>query len=79
MYIVECSDKSLYTGISPDVEKRVEMHNRGLGSKSLRGKRPVQLVYKEKVENRSEASKREHEIKNWTRENKIKLIENQNG
>ncbi len=75
VYMVKGSDNSLYTGISPDVEKRVNLHNRGLGAKSLRGKRPVILVYKEKFKNRSEASKREGEIKNFSRENKLKLVQ----
>ena len=74
VYMVKGSDDSLYTGISPNVEKRVDLHNRGLGAKSLRGKRPVILVYFEKFKNRSEASKREGEIKNFTREKKLCLV-----
>lgn len=74
VYMVKGSDNSLYTGISPNVEKRVDLHNRGLGAKSLRGKRPVTLVYFEKFKNRSEASKRETQIKNLNRKKKLELI-----
>lgn len=74
LYIVECSDKSLYTGISSDVEKRVITHNLGKGAKSIKGKLPVKLVYVEKLENHTEAAKREYIIKQWTREYKLKLI-----
>lgn len=75
VYIVECSDKSLYTGISPDVEKRVNTHNKGLGAKSIKGKLPVRLVYTERHKNRELAAKREYNIKSWSREYKLKLIE----
>jgi putative endonuclease len=75
VYIVECNDKSLYTGISNNVEKRVLKHNSKLGAKSVKGKLPVKLVYQELVGSKSLASKREHTIKHWTRENKIEFIE----
>jgi putative endonuclease len=64
VYILECSDKSLYTGITNNIEKRIKTHNAGKGSKSLLGKLPVKLVYSEKADNRSEALKREAVIKN---------------
>ncbi len=74
VYILECVDKSLYTGITTDIEKRIKTHNLGKGSKSILGKLPVKLVYKEKAENRSKASIRESEIKKLTRQEKLNLI-----
>ncbi|MBI3385487.1 GIY-YIG nuclease family protein [Candidatus Gottesmanbacteria bacterium] len=74
LYIVQCSDESLYTGITTDLARRVREHNRGTGARSLRGKRPVRLVYHETYTNVGEARKREYAIKQWPRENKIKLI-----
>ncbi len=78
VYIVICSDNSLYTGITNSIERRVREHNDGkYGAKSLRGKRPVKLVFSEKQKTRSLALKREIEIKGWKREKKIDLIEGQ--
>ncbi len=76
VYIVQCDDGSLYTGITTDLKRREREHNFNdkLGAKSLRGKRPVKLVYNEKYSNQSEARKREAEIKSWKREYKLKLI-----
>ncbi len=74
VYIVKAKDDSYYTGITTNLKKRLEKHNSRKGSKSLFGKIPVQLVYQEQAKNRSEASKREAEIKGWEREKKIKLI-----
>lgn len=74
LYIVEAKDGSLYTGITVDIEKRIAVHNSGKGSKSLLGKRPVKLVYIENLETRSEALKREYEIKQLSRAQKLELI-----
>lgn len=75
VYIVKCNDDSLYTGISKDVVKRVEQHNISyLGAKALRGKRPVTLVHKETCNSKSDALKRELEIKGWPRKKKQQLI-----
>gem|GEM_PF-2163852 len=74
VYILECKDKSLYTGITTNIEKRISTHNLGKGSKSLLGKLPVKLVYNEALENRSKASIREAEIKKLERKEKLKLI-----
>ena len=73
-YIVECSDHSLYSGISTDLEVRVLKHNEGSASKYTRSKRPVKLVYQEPQPTKSEALKREAEIKCWTRSKKLSLI-----
>ena len=74
LYILECSDKSLYTGITIDLTKREKVHNSGRGAKSLLGKRPVKIVHSEVYNTRNEALKREYEIKTWKREKKLELI-----
>lgn len=74
IYIVEAIDASLYTGYTDNVEKRLKVHNKGKGSKSLRGKLPVRLVYTEEFENKSDALKREVVIKNYSRAQKLELI-----
>ncbi len=81
VYIVEARDRSLYTGISTDVSRRIYEHNHNniKGAKSLKGKRPVRLVYKEELHSQSEAKKREAAIKNWKREHKLKLIKKVDG
>jgi len=78
VYIVKCSDESLYTGITKDINRRISEHNTNnkLGSKYIRSKRPVSLVYSESYISQTEARKREAAIKSWTREYKLKLIKN---
>lgn len=75
VYILECSDKTLYTGITIDLEKRLGQHNSGIdGAKYTRARRPVKYVYHEIQRNRSEATKREFAIKKLNRNKKIQLI-----
>ena len=75
IYIVQCSDDTLYTGITTDVKRRVNEHNHSeKGAKYTKLRRPVHLVYTEKAENRSEASKREYAIKKLSRTQKLELI-----
>ena len=74
VYILRCADGTLYTGIAPDVEKRVQKHNEGKGAKYTRGRTPVELVYREEHPNRAEASKREYQIKQLSRAEKLELI-----
>lgn len=74
VYIVKCSDDSLYTGISNNVTKRIETHNNGKGTKYTRSRKPVYLVYSKVIGNRSEASKEEHRIKKLSRKEKLKLL-----
>ena len=75
VYIVECADGSLYTGITTDVERRILEHNYSFRSaKYTRSRRPVHLVYSAKVGSRSEASKEEHRIKKLTRAKKLEII-----
>ncbi|WP_417328125.1 GIY-YIG nuclease family protein [Halarcobacter sp.] len=77
VYILECIDKSLYTGITTDVKKRLDEHNTSeKGAKYTKARRPVTLIYFEKSENRSSASKREYEIKKLSRIKKLQLVEN---
>jgi len=75
IYILECSDSSLYTGYTNDLEKRLTVHNAGKGAKYTRCRLPVKLVYSEEFETKSEAMKREYSIKQLSREEKKNLIE----
>lgn len=74
LYILRCADGTLYTGITTDVEKRLEAHRNGKGAKYTRGRSPLELVYREDCGDHSAALKREIEIKKLTREEKEKLI-----
>jgi putative endonuclease len=75
VYILECSDKTLYCGWTNNLEKRLHEHNEGKnGAKYTRGRRPVKLVYQEPCLTRSDALKREREIKGLTRLKKLRLI-----
>lgn len=75
VYILECADKSLYTGITTDIERRVAEHNNGVGAKYTRGRGPVSVAYTEVSLNRSTASKREQHIKTLTRAAKQRLMQ----
>lgn len=76
VYLVECSDDTLYCGIAKDVEKRILMHNGTIkgGAKYTAMRRPVSLAYSALCENRSAAQKEEIRIKKLTREQKLQLI-----
>ena len=74
LYILRCGDGTLYTGITTDVEKRLEAHRSGKGAKYTRGRTPLELVYREECGDHSAALKRELEIKVLSREEKLKLI-----
>ena len=79
VYILECKDKSFYTGITIDLERRVHEHNfSDKGAKYTKMRRPVKLIYSEKLKNKSEALKREFEIKKLKRVEKEKLVELKN-
>lgn len=75
VYMLKCSDDSLYTGYTVDLEKRLLAHNQGKASKCTRSRLPVELVYYEKYDTKSEALKREYAIKQMKRANKLKMIE----
>lgn len=74
VYIILCSDDSLYTGISTDMERRIRQHATGRGAKYFRGRRPERVLYLEGGHTRSTASSREAEIKGMTRADKCILI-----
>lgn len=79
VYILQCRDGSLYTGITTDPERRVKEHNTSpKGAKYTRSRRPVKLVYLEESEDRSAASKREWAIKKLTRNEKLLLVSKYN-
>ena len=76
VYMVRCSDGTLYTGITNDLEKRIEAHNSGKdGARYTRSRRPVKLVYSEQVKSKSAAAKLEYRIKTLTRSKKKEMIE----
>ncbi len=75
LYILECSDKTFYTGIAVDLVRRIKEHNTSkLGAKYTRARRPVKLVYAKKFRNRSLASKAEARIKKMSREEKLGVV-----
>jgi putative endonuclease len=74
VYIAECSDHSLYTGISNDVNRRIEEHNLGHGGGYTSMARPLKLLWTEKHLSQDAAAKREIQIKGWTRRKKLALI-----
>ena len=75
LYMLRCGDGTLYTGITTDVEKRLEAHRTGKGAKYTRGRGPLELVYREDCGTHSDALKRELAIKALPREEKQKIID----
>ena len=73
--MLECSDNSIYTGITNNLENRLKKHQSGDGAKYLRGRLPIKLIYKEFFINRSEATKREISIKKMSKKEKKILID----
>jgi putative endonuclease len=73
-YILECSDGTLYTGWTVDVERRVKQHNQGKGAKYTKTRRPVKLVYLEEQPDKIAALKRERAIKALPRKKKLELV-----
>ena len=74
VYIVECADRTLYTGVAVDLERRLARHNEGSGARYTRGRGPVRLVYAEVAPDRSAAQRREHAIKRLDVAAKRRLI-----
>jgi len=72
LYILRCADGTLYTGITNDLEKRVKAHEAGKGSKYVRAHLPIKVVHTEEFATKSEAMKREYEIKQWSIDKKKK-------
>lgn len=75
-YIVECADHTLYTGYTNNLDNRIATHNAGKGAKYTRARLPVRLVYYEEYETKSEAMRREYQIKQMSRAEKLRLISN---
>ncbi|WP_426416253.1 GIY-YIG nuclease family protein [Aestuariirhabdus sp. LZHN29] len=75
LYIILCSDKALYTGITTDVERRFSEHASGRGARFFRGRQPLRVVYRETHLDRAAASRREYQIKQLTRQQKLALLE----
>ena len=75
VYMVKCNDNSIYTGISNDLKKRLNAHAKGNGSKYIRTRLPFKLVYIEECQSRSNALKREIEIKKLTKKKKELLVQ----
>lgn len=75
LYILRCGDNTLYTGITTDVHKRLEVHRSGKGAKYTRGRGPLELVYQEECGSHSDALKREIEVKRLGRTEKLQLLE----
>jgi putative endonuclease len=76
LYIIECADGSLYTGITNNLVRRMAAHECGKGAKYTRGRAPLKLVYKQNFKDRSAASVREAEIKTLSRQEKLAIILN---
>lgn len=77
VYILRCSDDTLYTGIAIDVERRAAAHNSGRGAKYTRSRGPVAVVYRELCDDKPSALRRELEIKRMTRRDKLALVMSQ--
>lgn len=75
VYILKCSDNTLYTGWTTNLEKRLKVHNTGKGAKYTRVRLPVEIVYFEEFEDKKDAMKREYAIKQLSRQEKLKLID----
>jgi len=75
VYILHCADNTLYTGITTDIERRINEHNSSAkGARYTRARRPVTLAYQESCESRADASRREYSIKQLHRTEKLELI-----
>ncbi len=77
VYVLRCSDDTLYTGYTTDVQRRVAEHDAGEGAKYTRGRTPVELVHVEEYSSKSAAMSREYEIKQLKRGEKERLVDNQ--
>ena len=76
LYILRCGDGTLYTGITTDVQRRLEAHRQGKGAKYTRGHTPLELVYREECGTHSEALKRELAVKRMPKAEKQRLMGN---
>jgi putative endonuclease len=76
LYLLRCSDNSLYAGICIDLEQRIETHQNGKGAKYTRSRLPVTLVYHEQHRSKGDALRREINVKKWTKKRKEELVSN---
>lgn len=74
VYVLLCKDKSLYTGVTNNLEKRLAEHKNGKGGRYTRSHKPIKIIYQENFSNKSLALKREIEIKSWSRQEKIETL-----
>ena len=74
LYILECADSTLYTGITTDIYRRISEHESGKGAKYCRGRSPLTLVYSKEYADRAEASVAERKVKGLSRSKKLELI-----
>jgi putative endonuclease len=75
VYLLECADRSLYCGITDDLDRRIKAHNDGKGAKYTRGRGPVNLVWSMTCADKSSALKEEARIKRLSRDEKLRLIQ----
>ena len=75
VYLLQCGDGRIYTGMTDDVERRMTEHQRGQGGRFTKGMQPVELLYQEAFGTQREAVARERQLKSWTRAKKLALIE----
>jgi len=75
VYMLKCCDGSFYTGVTIDIQRRLEEHNTSKqGARYTRARRPVELIYQEVLGSRSSATKREYQIKQLSRDEKLRLV-----
>ena len=74
-YIIECTDKTFYTGTTNNITDRIAAHNRGTGARYTRGRGPVKILYYHSFESRSEACKHEYELKQYSKAAKLDMIQ----
>ena len=74
VYMLECKNGKLYTGLTKDLSRRLAEHNRGSGCRFTKFRKPVRLVYKQEFTDRIDAGRRERELKGFSRAKKLKLI-----
>lgn len=74
VYVLRCADGTLYTGLTNDVARRVDLHNQGRGARYTRGRLPVELVYIEEAGSRADATRREAAVKRMSRAAKMRLV-----
>jgi len=79
VYILQCADGSLYTGITTDLKRRIAAHEAGRGAKYTKGRGPFKLMYRETCVDRAHASKREMEIKSLDRAQKLDMVASGSG